>query len=196
MRSVVGSTSVSRRTRARMSVCARFDALACATSLVAALGCGGSVPIALTPDGSSTSACPTHDAPTFELGTGERAFEPLVDGQRLAVAQGPQGGCHLWLAVRTDGFAERLFEIAYTLRDVATGTATGDASRLKVRLAPSVVPGRCEYVGYTAFLVRAGALVGRRVAIRVQVEDDLGRTATQQREVEVAWPEAGTLACP
>lgn len=194
MSAFVERGSVSERTRARMPWprCAHVGA----SILVAMLGCGGPSPPSPTPDGGATTTCPTHAAPSFELGTGELAFEPLVDGQRLAVAQGIQGGCHLWLAVRTDGFAERLFEIAYTLRDVTTGTATGDASRLKVRLSPSVVPGRCEYVGYTAFVVRAGALVGRRIQVRVDVEDDLGRTGTQQREVEVVWPTAGPLACP
>jgi hypothetical protein len=174
----------------------RASRVACAALVVVAGACGVAPPAPPPPDGGAQTTCPTHDAPSFELGTGEVAFEPLVDGKRLAIAQGIQGGCHLWLAVRTDGFAERLFEIAYALRDVATGTATGDASRLKVRLAPSTVPGRCEYVGYTAFVVRAASLVGRRIRVDVDVTDDLGRSSEASREVEVVWPEGGPLACP
>ena len=34
------------------------------------------------------------------IGTGQTDFAPLADGQTLMLEQGPQGGHHLWIAVR------------------------------------------------------------------------------------------------
>jgi hypothetical protein len=46
------------------------------------------------------------DKPELVIGLGEEAFEREVqDGEHLAPEYGEQGGQHLWLAVRTHGFA-------------------------------------------------------------------------------------------
>lgn len=44
---------------------------------------------------SGASEGPDAGPPSIELGTGTRAFEPLVDGEDIFVVQGPQGGYHL-----------------------------------------------------------------------------------------------------
>jgi hypothetical protein len=41
--------------------------------------------------------------PAIDLGTGEFAFEPLVEGGEILVVHGPQGGYHLLGSVRTVG---------------------------------------------------------------------------------------------
>lgn len=41
-----------------------------------------------------------HGAPEVILGTGQTDFTPLADGQTLTLEQGPQGGHHIWMAVR------------------------------------------------------------------------------------------------
>jgi hypothetical protein len=131
-----------------------------------------------------------HDAPSFELGTGATKFEPLADGQDLQMAAGSQGGCHFWLSVRTDGFAQRRFNVAYDVRHAATGTPTGSRSSLKVKLNPILGgEGRCEFVGYTAFLIEPWRFEDRRVRIDVNVEDDLGRRSNASREVIARWPD-------
>ncbi len=50
------------------------------------------------------TACPVVDEePAVEIGTGELDFESLVEGQELAIIEGPQGGFHLLSAIRTKG---------------------------------------------------------------------------------------------
>jgi hypothetical protein len=53
------------------------------------------------------AGCPTEepppDGPAVDLGTGELDFEPLADGDRVAIVQGPQGGYHLYGSIRTVG---------------------------------------------------------------------------------------------
>jgi hypothetical protein len=41
-----------------------------------------------------------HGPPEVILGVGQTDFAPLADGQTLMLEQGPQGGHHIWLAVR------------------------------------------------------------------------------------------------
>lgn len=42
--------------------------------------------------------------PTVEVGVGEVDFELLADGDEIFRTMGPQGGAHVWGAVRTEGF--------------------------------------------------------------------------------------------
>lgn len=51
------------------------------------------------------AGCPTADevppeGPAIDLGTGELEFEPLADGDELAIVQGSQGGYHLYGSFR------------------------------------------------------------------------------------------------
>lgn len=49
-------------------------------------------------------ACkPEGSTPTVEIGTGEDTWSPLLPGGDLDLVLGPQGGYHLWLAVRAGG---------------------------------------------------------------------------------------------
>ena len=52
--------------------------------------------------GCSDPSAPAADAgpPFIELGTGERAFEPLSNGDPVEIVFGPQGGYHVWGTVR------------------------------------------------------------------------------------------------
>ncbi len=56
----------------------------------------------------SLVACPSTDdsnpeGPAVDIGTGELEFEPLADGDELAIILGPQGGYHLEGSLRTMG---------------------------------------------------------------------------------------------
>lgn len=141
--------------------------------------------------------CPTHDEATFELGTGEIDFEPLADGDMLPVVPGPQGGCHFWVSVTTDGFAQRRFQVRYEVKFTASGTTTDSRSSFTVRLRPNEeTPGTCQYTGLTAFLIQPWRFADERVTLEVEVTDDEGRTASAAREVVADWPEElGDEAC-
>src|SRR5687767_12409217 len=91
--------------------------------LVALVGCvegaDPTAPIAERPPVGS----PTVDgapAPALELGTGERAFEPLADGDAVIVWRGPQAGYHVNVAGRGVGLPEAV-AVTPTLTLSATG---------------------------------------------------------------------------
>ena len=134
--------------------------------------------------------CITHDSPSFDLGTGEADFEPLIEGQDLQMVSGPQGGCHFWLSVHTDGFAERRFDIKYHVLYADSSTTTGSRSSQKVKLnLREDGSGRCFYIGYYAILIEPWKFRDKRVRVDVTVVDDLGLSAETSVEVVARWPE-------
>jgi hypothetical protein len=144
-----------------------------------AFACGGE---------AQSEDCPTHDQATFELGTGQTEFQPINNDQVLAINPGPQGGCHFFLSLRTDGFADRGFKLSYEVFYADNNASTGSMSSFTARLRPSSVEGICENLGTTAFLVKPWEMEDRRVMIEVTVEDEEGRTATQRKTVVADWP--------
>lgn len=157
----------------------------------ALLGCA---PSAESPDGGS--GCPTHASPSFELGTGSAVYSAIAEGMSLPMARGIQGGCHFWLALRTDGYAEKDAAVRYEIFDAASGQSTGSTALMQLRLTPSPsAPGRCEYVGYTAFIRDPAAIAGTLVRIEVRLEDALGRSGIVSHEVRAAWPEPDPSVC-
>ncbi len=142
------------------------------------------------------SGCPTHDAPSFEVGTGDAEFTAISEGMPLPMARGIQGGCHFWLALRTDGFADRGAEVRYEIFDAASGQSTGSTAAMQLRLTPSPSAlGRCEYVGYTAFIRDPAAIAGTRVRIEVKLRDALGQSSVVSHEVLATWPEPDPSVC-
>lgn len=71
--------------------------------------------------GAAASECETPPSVgSFELGSGETCFEPLVDGATVPLISGPQGGYHLWVAVGCSDCAAQV-SLEWGVRDPATG---------------------------------------------------------------------------
>ena len=88
-----------------MSVPVKLGALPAVVLAHALLACGGD---SMPPDPDAGRAdVPGVDsfAPgaRVELGTGEDAFEPIMDGETLQFIRGPQGGWHFLGSVRVSG---------------------------------------------------------------------------------------------
>ena len=157
----------------------------CPISILILISCGGE-------PGEPAKSCTTSDQPTFELGTGEQGYGELPSGSDLKMISGPQGGCHFWLAVRTNGFAQRRFEIQYDVLFAETGTTTGSRSRQRVTLNLRDEPqaeGQCEYAGYYAYLIKPWDFRDKEVELVVNVTDDLGRSSSARRKVIARWPD-------
>ena len=150
--------------------------------LLLLLSCGEDAGVA---DGG---LCPVHDNPTFELGTGQDRFLELVDSQDLKMTAGPQGGCHFWLAFRTDGFSENPVRVEYQFSFADTGRQLQLLEQF-VRLGASGAPSLCERAGFTAFVLMAPDLRDQRITIRVTLEDDRGRRLEQSKTIWARWPE-------
>jgi hypothetical protein len=135
--------------------------------------------------------CRTHDDPTFVLGTGDTMFlGALVDGQDLKMERGPQGGCHLPLAFRTDGFVRDGLSIDYTLTDLDKAHVITTAGAL-VDVAPAMeAPHLCEVLAFRAFM-SPGAMSAAddHIQIQVTVTDASGQSANKMVTVVARFPD-------
>jgi hypothetical protein len=91
-------------------------------------GCQGDAPT----DTAPVDPC-AGSAPTLALGTGEFAFEPLLDGDRIMLTNGPQGGWHLWTSGRLTG-VNPVLSVMGTVEDLTTGTLLAGGDDLPVTL--------------------------------------------------------------
>lgn len=140
--------------------------------------------IASAPDACKTSS---SGPPEVVIGQGESAFAPLSDGEVVPIEAGPQGGHHVWLALRVNGLRQmgslltlkgRFPELA---REVPLFT-----SRVTLRKAGN---DQCEIFG-VRFQVDQGisvdAVRGRAIDIDVMLEDPNGGIAKATKRVTIA----------
>lgn len=140
--------------------------LASALLAVGASGCG-------SPEAPPTFDCANRGAPTLIVGTGATGFTDAAAGLRAIF--GPQGGYHVWVALRGRGLPGRL-TVRYGLRRVDDGTAVSPAGLQRTIRVSDITP-EWEYPGLFAFLndgLDPQALVGVRLVIWVEIDDPCG----------------------
>jgi hypothetical protein len=140
------------------------------------------------------SACGTGIAEVV-VGKGENDFAPIASGETLAVDCGPQGGNHVWMALRMK-----------SLRQVGTVTtisamqpaSAGGKSVTPTAFAASWGPadgGGCELDGLRFQLDVAGAAIqdflGKPLDITVNTRDKAGHDITSVVHVQVAATRTG-----
>ena len=129
-----------------------------------------------------TSACSsTSEDPTFvlapvpntpptllvEVGTGAITFTPLAENDRVELTYGPQGGFHIWTAVRIKN--TRAPSAQVNLRALLDdGTLAGPPSRAAARL--EVQPdGTAVAVGLRNFIENTAEKKGRHLTLKAEV---------------------------
>lgn len=122
-----------------------------------------------------------------ELGSGVESFQRVDDGEPLAIVGGPQGGTHVWGAVRVNGVSDERVRIAFELRMTDMGELDGELGPLRVLLEPSDVEGFWEASGMTVFLDDPNDVNGTECDLTVIVTDADGRQATDVRRVMPRW---------
>lgn len=142
-------------------------------------GCGGS---------ADSPPCHGEGPVEVELGTGASTFEALPEGADLQMVSGPQGGCHLWLALRGRNFGADRVTVDFDLWDLEAGERRV-SSRQVVRLIPADEPGVCERAGIPVFLVRPWQIEDHRLRFEVTLTDSRDRTARLERQVVARWPD-------
>jgi hypothetical protein len=127
-------------------------------------------------------------SPTVQLGTGKMLFSSLTRGQVLQAEPGPQGGHHIWIAVRTQG----LGQTGSTTRISAVEPDTGTA------IPPSVFAfpfdpdegGYCQLYGLRYQLDNGGIdytqFLGKRLDLTATVIDSAGASAISSARIQVA----------
>lgn len=130
---------------------------------------------------------PSSGEPAVVIGQGESGFAPLNDGEVVPIEAGPQGGHHVWLALRVTG----LRQMGSRLR------VGGRYPELGVELLPFTAhitlhkagEGLCEIHG-VRFQVDRGlpveAVRGQALDIDVVLEDPNGDVATAARRVVIS----------
>lgn len=145
---------------------------------------------------SSSDACstPTGGEPQIIVGTGQTDFAPLTAGQTLAAEPGPQGGHHLWIAVRTKQLKQAGATITLTARQPDTEVVVPNTS-----FVFSLFPdegGYCKIYGLRYQLDNAStpvsAFLGKPLDVTVEVRDTLGRFAKTTTRIQVASALAGS----
>lgn len=106
----------------------------------------------------------------LEVGAGESRFTAVREGEPLAIIHGPQGGAHLWTAVRVRGATEPT-EIRLAVRSPDGAQQHGPLSFVIVTLGPEDASGWRERAGLFNFLDDPEAAEGQTVALWARVGD-------------------------
>jgi hypothetical protein len=138
---------------------------------------------------SASDACkmPSSGVPAVVIGQGQSAFASLEHGEVVPIEAGPQGGHHVWLALRVTGLRQMGSRL----------TVEGYFPELEFELLPFTVQvtlhkageDRCEIDG-VRFQVDRGlpveAVRGQPLDIEVTVEDPNGDVATAAQRVVIS----------
>lgn len=154
------------------------------------LGCAGPTPpvVDAGPDGGECASTPA----TLELGTAVdgslRAFRALAEGDPVSLTPGPQGGQHIWIALRGTGFDPTLPRVELRAVRPSDNALIG---RLRIRLpmvpAPED-PTRLALSAQTLFVEDRGycTVLGGDVRVELAFDDLHGHCATVTRTVRLA----------
>src|SRR5262249_8500793 len=138
-----------------------------------------------------------HGDPDVQLGSGQTDFLPVTNGQTLSLEKGPQGGHHIWIAVRMKNLKQ------------AGSTTTVSGIQPATRLAPPPTGvvftfdhdegGYCKLSGITFRLDDPSdpfnyykQFLGKPLDITVVVKDLSGASGTASAHIVVAQK----LICP
>ncbi len=131
---------------------------------------------------------PDGGAPALEVGTGEAAFSAVTRGQVLRAEPGPQGGHHIWVAVRSENVAQRGATTTISAVQPGTGTAI-PASVFQFPFDPAGA-GSCQLYGLRYQLDNGGIdytqFLGKPLDVTVSVMDASGAHATAGAHIQVA----------
>ncbi|MBE2250538.1 MAG: hypothetical protein IAE78_13465 [Myxococcus sp.] len=161
----------------------RAPALALTVGLLLA-ACG---PASLPPPDLDAGVVLTEDGgtvPLLELGTGTQTFAPLVAGQTVPVIAGPQGGFHIWAAVRTRAPLDpTLLRLAVKVKFAGAELTSTDYRVTLVKNGPYA-----EWYGMTALVPDPDVVRGKPTTVEVVATDSAGRTATDSRSLIPSGP--------
>ncbi len=124
-------------------------------------------------------------APAVVPGTGESGFVALADDAETQLNFGPQGGEHVWTAVKATGFGARQVKVSLEAKDAFSGAPVGAGAAFEVHLnALAGQPqGTCDFHGVPLFLEGRFRKSGGLVELTATVTADDGTTATGTKRI-------------
>jgi hypothetical protein len=158
-----------------------FRFLVAAVFTAGLLACGAGVPDPgppggePEPDGGQTAA-----VADLELGTGINGFEALAEDQTVDIIFGPQGGYHIWAALRARRARVAPDRVEVHARLFKDGAELSDnAYRLNLYEAGEYY----EWYALQALVPDPVAIDGQLVTIRLELLDTNGVFASDERRV-------------
>ena len=125
--------------------------------------------------------------PQVIVGAGQSDFLPLVDGQVLQAEKGPQGGHHIYVAVRMKNLAQA--GSITTISGVQPGTNVAIPSTAFVFTFDPDEGGYCKLFGLRYQLDNGGIdytqFLGKPLDLTIKVQDRDGATATGVAHVQI-----------
>ena len=137
---------------------------------------------------------PAHGgAPEIEIGTGDRDFAALADGATVTPVRGPQGGYHIYVALKTKDLGQYGTKTRVDGAQVSTLLAA-QGGAWATPYAPNDAGG-CGLYGLRLVLENGpmskptlADFVGKAIDITVDVVDAFGAHVTATKRVQVAAP--------
>lgn len=122
--------------------------------------------------------------PLLEVGTGVNTFAALADGDDIGIIFGPQGGYHVWTALRArKDLAPTRVETRVSVR-----LEGAELSQNGYRLNLVDSGDHYEWYGLQALIPDPAVVDGKSVELRVDVTDAQGRAAFDVRRVVTHRP--------
>ncbi|HEY6463490.1 MAG TPA: hypothetical protein VIY73_25155 [Polyangiaceae bacterium] len=132
--------------------------------------------------------------PVVQVGTGQTDFLPLTDGQTVQAEQGPQGGHHIWIAVRQQNIKQA--GSTTTITSVQPGTNLAGPKMAFVFTFQQDEGDFCKLAGLRYQLDLDGTdyhlFLGQPLDVTVTIADSAGNTGTGTAHIDIA----PTLLCP
>jgi hypothetical protein len=126
--------------------------------------------------------------PVVQVGTGQSDYLPLTDGQTLQAEQGPQGGHHVWVAVRQENL-KQLGSIT-TITSVQPTTGLAGPRTAVVFTFKQDQGGFCKLSGLRYQLDVDGTdyfrFLGKPLDITVTIVDPAGATGSDVAHANIA----------
>jgi hypothetical protein len=150
-------------------------------------------------DWSKTPPSPCGNGTTaqLELAQGQDVWSPLPEGSTVSVECGPQGGHHLWMALRMKDLSQSGTKTTFSAV-VAGQTTTVPATSYNYVWSPSATGG-CELLGVRFQLDVGGApidaFLGKPLDIKVEAEDRAGRKAVATKHLNISTNRTGGPMC-
>jgi len=136
-------------------------------------------------------------APELLLGKGQTEYGPLADNEVLRLERGPQGGHHIWVAVRMKNLKQSGSRTAITAVQPETGMKAAPAAYV-FTFDPDE-GGYCKLYGLRYQIDAGGALgqahkpyLGKDLDVTVEVTDVAGNTAKATKRIRIG----DKLLCP
>jgi hypothetical protein len=137
---------------------------------------------------------PGAGPPVIQVGQGQTDYLPFTDGQTVQLEQGPQGGHHIWIAVRQENLQQAGSTTVITSVQPSTGTQ-GPMMTFAFTYDPDQ-GGFCKLAGLRYQLDVNGQdyhqFLGQPLDVTVTVTDPAGAMGTGTAHINIA----STIDCP